>query len=173
MPRIGCRPAEVFDDHAERYAASITLHEMVSAVRPAWGDGITDPRTTSDETPVIAAEQFEPALRNGLTHRVNERQNSYRDLPFDLRLILGEEGCTGEQLLPQDLVLVRSGDRDRDVDPPRPTSITPTSAPVAAPSDAHETTSGLRHRHVRRLLQPGPPKRLDTLALEPRLRAMR
>jgi serine/threonine protein kinase len=71
----------VFDDHAERYAAAVTLHEMASTARPIWGDGITDPRTTTDQTPTIAVELFEPALSDGLNefflrafHRdVNER----------------------------------------------------------------------------------------------------
>jgi serine/threonine protein kinase len=66
-PLLGTVRRPVFDDHAERYSAAVTLHEMASAVRPVWGDGMTDPRTTNDETPVIAAELFEPALRDGLT----------------------------------------------------------------------------------------------------------
>jgi serine/threonine protein kinase len=57
-PLLGTVRRPVFDDHAERYAAAVTLHEMASAVRPVWGDGMTDPRTTNDETPVIAAELF-------------------------------------------------------------------------------------------------------------------
>lgn len=57
----------VFDDHAELYAAAVTLHEMASTQRPVWGDGMTDPRTTTDETATIAADLFEPALQDGLT----------------------------------------------------------------------------------------------------------
>ncbi|GAA4991759.1 BREX system serine/threonine kinase PglW [Pseudonocardia tropica] len=56
----------VYDDHAERYAVAVTLHEMASKQRPEWGDGLTDPRTTSDETPEVASDQFDPALKDGL-----------------------------------------------------------------------------------------------------------
>ena len=65
-PFLGTARRPVFDDHAERYAAAVTLHEMAANVRPVWGDGTTDPRTTTDETPTIAAELFEPALRDEL-----------------------------------------------------------------------------------------------------------
>jgi serine/threonine protein kinase len=66
-PFLGTARRPVFDDHAERYAAAVTLYEMASTARPVWGDGTTDPRTTTDETPDIAAELFEPALRDELT----------------------------------------------------------------------------------------------------------
>jgi serine/threonine protein kinase len=66
-PFIGAMNRPYFDDHAERYAAAVTLHEMASAERPRWGDDKTDPRTTDDELPYISADLFEPALRDGLT----------------------------------------------------------------------------------------------------------
>ena len=65
-PFLGTARRPVFDDHAERYAAAVTLYEMAANARPVWGDGTTDPRTTTDETPTIAAELFEPALRDEL-----------------------------------------------------------------------------------------------------------
>jgi serine/threonine protein kinase len=65
-PFLGTARRPVFDDHAERYAAAVTLHEMASTARPVWGDGITDPRTTGDETPAVSSELFEPALRDEL-----------------------------------------------------------------------------------------------------------
>jgi len=78
----------VYDDHAERYAAAVTLHEMASGQRPVWGDGMTDPRTTADEAPTLAADLFEPALRDWLTafftrafHRdVNHRFDTFRQM---------------------------------------------------------------------------------------------
>lgn len=78
----------VYDDHAERYAAAVSLHEMASGQRPVWGDGMTDPRTTADEVPTIAADLFEPALRDGLTaffqrafHRdINRRFDTFRQM---------------------------------------------------------------------------------------------
>ncbi len=82
-PFLGTDRRPAFDDHAERYAAAITLHEMGSNTRPVWGDGITDPRTTRDETPTIAAEQFEPALSEGLTAFFQRALNRDVDHRFD------------------------------------------------------------------------------------------
>lgn len=65
-PFLGTARRPVFDDHAERYAAAVTLHEMASTSRPVWGDGMTDPRTTDEETPTLAPELFDPALRDEL-----------------------------------------------------------------------------------------------------------
>ncbi|MFD0923939.1 BREX system serine/threonine kinase PglW [Saccharopolyspora rosea] len=65
-PFLGTDRRPAYDDHAERYAAAVTLHEMASGQRPVWGDGMTDPRTTDDETPIIASDLFEPALRDQL-----------------------------------------------------------------------------------------------------------
>ena len=87
-PFLGTARRPVYDDHAERYAAAVTLHEMASGQRPVWGDGIGDPRTTTDDTPVIAADLFEPALRDGLSgfflrafHReVDRRFDTYRQM---------------------------------------------------------------------------------------------
>ncbi|MFJ1709527.1 BREX system serine/threonine kinase PglW [Kitasatospora sp. NPDC088346] len=56
-----------YDDYAEHYAAAVTLHEMASGERPVWGDGLGDPRTTTDETPSLAEDLFEQGLREGLT----------------------------------------------------------------------------------------------------------
>jgi serine/threonine protein kinase len=87
-PFLGTPRRPAFDDHAERYAAAVTLHEMASTARPVWGDGTTDPRTTTDPTPPIPAELFEPALRDELTaffqrafHReVDQRFDSLRQM---------------------------------------------------------------------------------------------
>lgn len=85
----------VYDDHAERYAAAVTLHEMASGQRPVWGDSMTDPRTTTDEVPTIAADLFEPALRDGLTaffqrafHRdVDRRFDTFRQMEDTWRAV--------------------------------------------------------------------------------------
>lgn len=66
-PFLGTPGRPDFDDHAERYAAAVTLHEMASGERPTWGDGKTDPRALDDPVPYLAADLFEPALREGLT----------------------------------------------------------------------------------------------------------
>jgi serine/threonine protein kinase len=55
-----------WDLHAERYAAAVTLHEMLTTAPPRFTDGLTDPRLTEDEA-TIAVEHFDPALRDGLT----------------------------------------------------------------------------------------------------------
>jgi serine/threonine protein kinase len=55
-----------WDLHAERYAAAVTLHEMLTGIPPSFGDGLTDPRLTDDEA-TIAIDRFDPALRDGLT----------------------------------------------------------------------------------------------------------
>ncbi|WP_410535979.1 BREX system serine/threonine kinase PglW [Streptomyces sp. KL2] len=58
-----------YDSHAERYAVAVTLHQMASRELPRWGDGSVPPRMTDPEEwpyPTIAAEAFDPAVREGL-----------------------------------------------------------------------------------------------------------
>ncbi|MGH3742424.1 MAG: protein kinase domain-containing protein, partial [Micromonosporaceae bacterium] len=64
-PFIGTTPRPVYDRHAEWYALAVTLHEMASGELPVWGDGVTEPRFT-EGPPVLAAEAFDPAIRDGL-----------------------------------------------------------------------------------------------------------
>ena len=64
-PFLADRRPPRWDLHAERYAAAITLHEMLAGAPPVFGDGLTDPRVTDDEA-TIAVERFDPALRDGL-----------------------------------------------------------------------------------------------------------
>lgn len=80
-PFLGSVRRTHFDDHAERYAAAVTLHEMASGERPLWGSGQTDPLTNESAELHVATELFEPALREGLTaffrralHRDTERR---------------------------------------------------------------------------------------------------
>ncbi|MGH3323649.1 MAG: BREX system serine/threonine kinase PglW, partial [Streptomyces sp.] len=75
-PFLGSTRRSLYDDHAERYAVAITLHEMASGERPVWGDGQSDPRVSEDVELFVAAELFEPGLRDGLTaffHRALHR----------------------------------------------------------------------------------------------------
>ncbi|MEY9214304.1 serine/threonine protein kinase [Thermobifida halotolerans] len=66
-PFLGADPRRGrYDDHAEWYAAAVTLHEMASGERPRWGDEATSPAMTDDEVPALAAELFDTALRPGL-----------------------------------------------------------------------------------------------------------
>jgi serine/threonine protein kinase len=58
-----------YDSHAERYAVAVTLHQMASGELPKWGDGSLPPRMTDPKEwpyPTIAAEAFDPAVRDGL-----------------------------------------------------------------------------------------------------------
>ncbi|MFB6844813.1 BREX system serine/threonine kinase PglW [Streptomyces sp. NPDC056373] len=87
-PFLGDSRRERYDDHAEWYAAAVTLHEMASGVRPVWGDGQIDPRTVLDAKLYVAGELFDQALSEGLTefferalHRdVEQRYDSLRDM---------------------------------------------------------------------------------------------
>jgi serine/threonine protein kinase len=64
-PFLGTPSRPVYDDHAERYAVAVTLHEMASGELPRWGDGGTAARLT-DGPPVLAVEALDPAIRDGL-----------------------------------------------------------------------------------------------------------
>ncbi|QSY50679.1 MULTISPECIES: BREX system serine/threonine kinase PglW [Streptomyces] len=68
-PFIGGLQRSAYDSHAERYAVAVTLHEMASRELPRWGDGAVLPQMTTAEElphPTIAADAFEPAVRDGL-----------------------------------------------------------------------------------------------------------
>ncbi|GDY33308.1 BREX system serine/threonine kinase PglW [Gandjariella thermophila] len=59
----GRRP--VYDAHAERYAAAVTLHEMASMELPSWGEDGSNPRFV--DTPVtLSSELFAAGLREPL-----------------------------------------------------------------------------------------------------------
>ncbi|MFB7554491.1 BREX system serine/threonine kinase PglW [Streptomyces brevispora] len=87
-PFLGGSRRSRYDDHAEWYAAAVTLHEMASGERPVWGDGQGDPLTVMDASLYVARELFDPALSEGLTrfferalHRdVEQRYDSLRHM---------------------------------------------------------------------------------------------
>ncbi len=101
-PFLGSSRRPAFDDHAERYAAAVTLHEMASGQRPVWGDGMNNPQTTTDETPAIATDLFDPSLREGLTefflrafHRdVDRRFDTYRQMEDQWRRVFVDADTT-------------------------------------------------------------------------------
>ena len=82
-PFLGSVRRSLYDDHAERYAAAVTLHEMASGERPVWGDGQTDPRMSEDLWPFIATELFEAALSDGLTAFFQRAMHRDVDRRFD------------------------------------------------------------------------------------------
>ncbi|MCG5052483.1 MAG: protein kinase [Myxococcales bacterium] len=53
-----------WDDHADRYAAAITLHEILTGERPRWGEHDTASATDAEIT--LAAERFDATIREGL-----------------------------------------------------------------------------------------------------------
>ena len=65
-PFLADRRPPRWDQHAERYAAAVTLHEMLAGSPPAFGDGLADPRSIEDEA-TVALDRFDPALRDGLS----------------------------------------------------------------------------------------------------------
>ncbi|MDX2403896.1 BREX system serine/threonine kinase PglW [Streptomyces microflavus] len=68
-PFVGIITRGSYDGHAERYALAVTLHEMAANELPRWGDGsVTARQTDSKEWPYprLAADAFEPAVRDGL-----------------------------------------------------------------------------------------------------------
>ncbi|MDX3579767.1 BREX system serine/threonine kinase PglW [Streptomyces sp. FL07-04A] len=87
-PLLGGSRRERYDDHAERYAAAVTLHEMASGERPVWGDGQTNPLAVPAAKLYVAGELFDQTLSGGLTefferalHRdVDQRYDSLRDM---------------------------------------------------------------------------------------------
>ena len=91
-PFLAQRPHRRWDLHAERYAAAVTLHELVAGVPPTWGDGATDPLVTDDEV-TVAADRFDPTLRESLRdffekalcRRAEERFGNAEDMLRDWR----------------------------------------------------------------------------------------
>ncbi|WP_329062128.1 BREX system serine/threonine kinase PglW [Streptomyces sp. NBC_01429] len=82
-PFLGSVRRSLYDDHAERYATAVTLHEMASGERPVWGDGQSDPRMSEDIRPYIATELFEADLSDGLTAFFQRAMHRDVDHRFD------------------------------------------------------------------------------------------
>ncbi|MGW3249339.1 BREX system serine/threonine kinase PglW [Streptomyces fungicidicus] len=82
-PFLGGSRRARYDDHAEWYAAAVTLHEMASGERPVWGDGQGDPLTVPEAELYVARELFEPALAEGLTEFFAEALHRDVDQRFD------------------------------------------------------------------------------------------
>ncbi len=79
-PFLGAASRQVYDKHAEWYALAVTLHEMASGELPVWGDGGTEPQLT-EGPPVLAAEAFDPAVRDELVdffHQALHRDHRHR-----------------------------------------------------------------------------------------------
>ncbi|MFF5929013.1 BREX system serine/threonine kinase PglW [Streptomyces hydrogenans] len=83
-PFIGGLTRTAYDSHAERYAVAVTLHQMASGELPKWGDGSLPPHMTDAAEfphPTVAADAFEPAVRDGLLaffHKALHREAAKR-----------------------------------------------------------------------------------------------
>ncbi len=118
-PFLGGGSRARYDDHAEWYAAAVTLHEMASGVRPTWGDGQSSPLAVPTAELYVARELFEPALSEGLTrfferalHRdVERRFDSLRHLQEAWRQIFRQADSTPPATTPATL-----GARGEDVE---------------------------------------------------------
>ncbi|WP_307826527.1 BREX system serine/threonine kinase PglW [Streptomyces pactum] len=135
----------LYDDHAERYAAAVTLHEMASGERPLWGGGQTDPATSEDAELSIETDLFEPALKEGLTaffRRALHRDTEHR---FD----------TLRQMRDAWYEIFRAADADKPPTTPATAGTVATSAEEArdaaaasARADTALTAAGLSPRAV-------------------------
>ncbi|MEU8651042.1 BREX system serine/threonine kinase PglW [Streptomyces sp. NPDC048737] len=101
-PFLGSAGRSRYDDHAEWYAAAVTLHEMASGERPVWGDGQGDPRMVADAALHVSAELFPQALSEGLKefferalHRdVEQRYDSLRQVQEAWRQVFRRADAT-------------------------------------------------------------------------------
>lgn len=64
-PFLTLRKPPRWDLAAERFAAAVTLYEMLTGTAPVWGDGRSDPAVLDCEA-TIRDELFDPHLRDGL-----------------------------------------------------------------------------------------------------------
>lgn len=65
-PFLPLRRPPRWDLSAERFAAAVTLHEMMTGALPTWGDGQSDPALLDDEA-AVESGRLDPSLREGLT----------------------------------------------------------------------------------------------------------
>jgi serine/threonine protein kinase len=124
-PFLGTGARMVYDDHAERYALAVTLHEMASGELPLWADGSTRAQFT-EGPPTLATEAFDPAVRDGLTSfflRALDRDASARFSSL-------------KEMRDSWFALFRAADSVPPVRSDHPATITPADDPAEADADA-------------------------------------
>lgn len=96
-PFLGLRKPPRWDVYAERFAAAMTLYEMVTGTLPTWGDGISDPAMIDDEV-TLDVTLFDPNLREASTaffakalqREFRERFDNAEDMLRDWRKIFDQ-----------------------------------------------------------------------------------
>jgi serine/threonine protein kinase len=117
-PFLSARRPARWDLYAERYAAAMTLHEMATATLPTWGNETGEPIGDQDRLR-IDSEQFDPAIREGLTkfferalHRdYRKRYDNADQMEMDWRMVFQDIDQTGGDESDSD-----SGDLNIDLD---------------------------------------------------------
>ncbi|HET9379990.1 MAG TPA: BREX system serine/threonine kinase PglW, partial [Streptomyces sp.] len=163
-PFLGGAGRSRYDDHAEWYAAAVTLHEMASGERPVWGDGQSDPRMAVDATPHVAAELFPQALSEGLRafferalHRdVEQRFDSLRQVQEAWRQVFRAADATHPATTPATVGLTTEDLEDaREQAAEAATLKTPLAAAGLSPR-AVSVAEGLKAHTVEQLLDVPP-----------------
>ena len=96
-PFLSLRKPPRWDIYAERFAAAMTLYEMVTGALPIWGDGISDPAVIEDEVS-LDVTLFDPNLREAsaaffgkaLRRVFRERFDNAEDMLRDWRKIFDQ-----------------------------------------------------------------------------------
>ncbi len=65
-PFLGLGDRDFYDHAADRYAAAVVLHELITHTPPHWGDGSVNPRYSSCDL-VLATESFPARADDSLT----------------------------------------------------------------------------------------------------------
>ncbi len=81
---------KAWDAAADRYAAALTLHELLTGVRPDYGQGI-HPAAVRDPKPRIDGSRFDGAVRDGLVAffekalaaKLDDRHETAEDMRFE------------------------------------------------------------------------------------------
>jgi len=96
-PFLSLRKPPRWDIYAERFAAAMTLYEMLTGTLPIWGDGVSDPAVIEPEV-TLDVTLFDPNLREAsaaffgkaLRRDFRERFDNAEDMLRDWRKIFDQ-----------------------------------------------------------------------------------